>query len=527
MRKVILSSLILSSLLFCHVTIALSDTPVGGTCTGTWDLAGSPYLVTQDCVVPRYEKLTIKPGVTVIVGDNLSINVTGQLLAEGTQSQHITFTSPNESTTWNRIYFDSYGITFGSPASRFKYCDFSNAHTAIHMYVQGRHSDYYSPPGMTEMQIEISSCTFSDLETAIFGHASGRNRLPQDDRFHARLDPVIEKCVFDGTDQGIELFIDGNCVSHCGGAYSDAVIENCIFNDIPGFAFNMRDPVDWISASAGNPVFTNNTIIGCNQGVFVSRPFDGEIRNNIFYGNTLAVQRTGSTSETVYYNCFFNNVTDFDGYPSSYGDVCCVNANGDPCDIGFNIFMDPLFVSVVDPHLTLPSPCIDAGTDEEAPNDDIDGHPRPMRDAYDIGVDEYPCDCIDNDGDGFGSPACISCPDRRLDCDDDTSDDPIEVDCATCTCGEIDCSPACAKCIHPGDVEGPAGDPTCSDGIDNDCDHRIDHPADSDCPWDLAGAQTSTVEPKSLVRSGAVNRLAFLLLPLAAILILRIVRRNK
>lgn len=60
------------------------------------------------------------------------------------------------------------------------------------------------------------------------------------------------------------------------------------------------------------------------------------------------------------------------------------------------IHSDPLFVdlSSTSPinwnfHLQSGSPCIDAGTSENAPNTDIDGDSRPQGKGYDIGADEY------------------------------------------------------------------------------------------------------------------------------------------
>ena len=58
--------------------------------------------------------------------------------------------------------------------------------------------------------------------------------------------------------------------------------------------------------------------------------------------------------------------------------------------------------------------------------------------------------CVDNDGDGYGNPASVSCTNPQLDCNDN--------------------NPA----IHPGLQETPPGDPICSDGQDNDCDGFID-----------------------------------------------------
>ena len=127
----------------------------------------------------------------------------------------------------------------------------------------------------------------------------------------------------------------------------------------------------------------------------VKNPYDAKINNNIFYGNETGIERTGGLSSVVSYNCFFGNTDDFVGYPISYGQICCSNSNGDDCDIAFNIFMDPTFVSNSDWHLSGQSSCIDAGTGSAAPGDDMDGELRFAGAAHDIGIDEY----VDSDTD--------------------------------------------------------------------------------------------------------------------------------
>jgi hypothetical protein len=61
-----------------------------------------------------------------------------------------------------------------------------------------------------------------------------------------------------------------------------------------------------------------------------------------------------------------------------------------------------------------------------------------------------PPPCLDGDGDGYGDPSNPTCTYPEWDCDDT--------------------SPA----VHPGASEGPDGDPTCSDTLDNDCDGLAD-----------------------------------------------------
>lgn len=71
--------------------------------------------------------------------------------------------------------------------------------------------------------------------------------------------------------------------------------------------------------------------------------------------------RSGALSTTVGYNDFIFNSTNFVGYPVTYGQAILANRNGTPCDVLFNIYSDPLFVSPSDFHLQAGSPCIDAG----------------------------------------------------------------------------------------------------------------------------------------------------------------------
>ncbi|MFG0317927.1 MAG: right-handed parallel beta-helix repeat-containing protein [Planctomycetota bacterium JB042] len=102
------------------------STSVGGPifASTTWTTAGSPYCVTSSVIVGNGATLTIQPGVTVVVNQNLSISVgssvfgSGTLVAIGTPGQPIRFTGAlGTPGSWNELFFDpvstdaSYGAS--------------------------------------------------------------------------------------------------------------------------------------------------------------------------------------------------------------------------------------------------------------------------------------------------------------------------------------------------------------------------------------------------------------------------------
>ena len=175
-----------------------------------------------------------------------------------------------------------------------------------------------------------------------------------------------------------------------------------------------------------------------------------------------------------------------------------------------NIDLDPLFVGSGDYHLTVESPCIDAGIDASV-HEDIDGDVRPILAGFDMGADEYAGPCWDGDGDSYGDEMCSG-----DDCDDadpsinpgadEVCDDEIDNDCdGFIDRYDLDCphcidldgdgygDPASSECafpqwdcddsdpyVNPGAQEGPQTSSYCSDGIDNDCDGLSDA-SDPDC----------------------------------------------
>jgi VCBS repeat-containing protein len=108
-------TLTLLNLFFLFSAITFSQTNVSGIISSdtTWDLANSPYTVTGNVLVATGVTLTIEAGVTVKVSSSVVIQINGALIAIGTSSGKITFTS-NEpimnSGDWKYLDFSDTSV---------------------------------------------------------------------------------------------------------------------------------------------------------------------------------------------------------------------------------------------------------------------------------------------------------------------------------------------------------------------------------------------------------------------------------
>ena len=109
-----ISSLFLSTILFMSEdAVAMNH---NGSTTGdeTWLAVNNPHVVTADFTVGLGHNLTLEPGVRVEFVKNTTLRVKGRMIANGTPSSIITFTSdygkPKPDKYWEGIIIESTSI---------------------------------------------------------------------------------------------------------------------------------------------------------------------------------------------------------------------------------------------------------------------------------------------------------------------------------------------------------------------------------------------------------------------------------
>ena len=96
----------LLSILLTISGISYADTHIpAGNVSGTWTYANSPYIIDGEINIPVDSTLTIEPGIQVLFSGHYKFNIYGRLLAEGTETDTITFTAQNTTTGWHGLRF--------------------------------------------------------------------------------------------------------------------------------------------------------------------------------------------------------------------------------------------------------------------------------------------------------------------------------------------------------------------------------------------------------------------------------------
>lgn len=286
----------------------LTDVP-GGTVSGVWTTAGSPYRINGEITIPNDSTLTIEPGVEVVFMGHYKFNVQGRLLAVGTQLDSIHFTAANTQTGWHGIRFHSTPGT--NDSSKISYCSFryGKANTGDYNGAD-RCGGAISIRGFSKLAVAHSLFEFN-MNDGNIAAATGGAAI-----YVTQGSPVITKNVF--------LYNTGttDCAILCW--YTNAVISNNIFADNSG----PHGPVfcAYYSPTISGNIISHNTTTRAGGGIF-DMTTRAVVTNNIIVHN----RSYGGEGEGGGIKCWINdqslcmnNTVAFNSAAHG-GGICCNN----------------------------------------------------------------------------------------------------------------------------------------------------------------------------------------------------------
>ena len=427
--------LIIVSLVLVSTESGVGQTNItSGEVSGVWSAAGSPYYIQGEITVPNGTTLTIEPGVNIVFMGHYKLNVQGQLLAVGTQTDSIHFTADNTSTGWHGIRFINTPNT--NDNSNIIYCSlkYGKANTGSGydrcggaIFISGVNkvliSDCLFEYNMTSGDVGSTGgpgvCIFNGspmVTKSTFIHNDGTLGSAGAIKVDFTSNAVISNniisnntsswgaiiCAYQSDNQPT---ISGNIISNnvatvaAGGILIYSSVKPRIENNI---IFNNQAPIGGgiYCLTNANPVLVNNTIVDNSAtsggGIYCESNCDPIFINNILYGNSAStgnqVYLSDNESDPIFFFC------DIQGGKDGFGGVGAgTNYNGLYVN---NIDSDPLFLPVPEGKYILSnySQCIGSGIDSigisgvwyKVPPFCIMRNPRPSPDGTnpDIGACE-------------------------------------------------------------------------------------------------------------------------------------------
>jgi hypothetical protein len=404
----------------------LKRTSLSGSIYGT--LPAGEYEVSGSILVEDADTLIIEPGTTLRFHTGTEMKIDGLLVAEGTESDSIRFTSMPGSD-WNGLYF-----YLSTAPVRLNYCLVENSvERGIDIYtpdteiinsrISNNQSAYYAGGGISFTGGGTHRLTNSVIENNYYNHLTNPNSHGGGGiNFASSL--IIDNCII--RDNTSTKFGGGISGLNANLTINNSILENNTSGWSGGALCVLTYTTEYYKLNIENSIIKNNVTGGNAGGIYVYGGYYGDINNSIIYSNgqhgiylnscknfnvvNLTIQGNGNTG--IFINPFDNDlflshisncivsgnsgngiesdnfvpaVTNNNSWNNSGSNYLCgdfvgvevtTNANGYSCDAYENISADPQFLDEWngDLILTSASPCIDAGTNE------IDDYEFPIAD---------------------------------------------------------------------------------------------------------------------------------------------------
>jgi len=283
-------------------------------------------LLTGTVIIRPDAAVTIEPGARILMNTAAVLRVEGQLLANGTSNQPITFTRSTATTNWGRILFVK------AAPSRLGHCVIEFANSV------GDHQSYYDNDCNTNTaplpnrnyreavvslgtHLDIEGCTFQNLPYNTGSRDGDAIAIISDDvqnpgpasahiwncRFisigqgvHTRFSPVlVEYCTFGdkhGDNDDIDLYGESTPApviryNNFLPGHEDKINPTRCSAIIYGNIVNGSDDHGIVLRDRGRPIVFNNLIINCSSaGISVQNQCDALIANNTIVNSARGVR---------------------------------------------------------------------------------------------------------------------------------------------------------------------------------------------------------------------------------------------
>jgi len=330
--------------------------------------------------------LTINPGTLVKFFGNYSLNIQGRILALGTENDSIVFTSNSNSNSnkWDGIIFD--GTLATNDSSKFEFCKIEKCHKYEANSVAGGAFLILNFSKLTISNCKISDNSLSSSSSGMwYCYSYGGGIHLHNSSIKIINSEICNNNVDDGADYsyGGGLYCSNSCptiyntticnnsADWAGGIYcgwdSNPLLKNVLIYD---------NHSDGLYCYGSSPHILNSTISSNSYGIRLysycpnTSSSTPNIYNTILWDNSNSqVYLNGEDDDPNFYYC------DIQGGLQAFEGPGVQYYNGDYLN---NIDEDPLFENIY--HLSLGSPCIDAGTPDTTglhlPPWDLDGNVR-------------------------------------------------------------------------------------------------------------------------------------------------------
>ncbi len=358
--------------------MVMPEIEVNGNLQGNWS-SDFCYCIIGNSSIDQHTTLTIEAGTLIRFMGLYTLTVSGTLIAEGTETDSIRFTSGNRHPfegDWASITFIN-GI---SAATIFSHVIVEYAEIGILLQYAPLHisnsriSDNFCGIELMNSDPLIENSIFtSNYDHGIKIHENSAGTIRNNYFYNGECDIKLYQQNSSLITQNVFTQADNRAID-CNGCSAEFSF-NLFINTPGGIIMNNSNPYIHHNIFVGegeygvynfgsdnDPVINNNTFCNLEYGIRTINPQQFSVINNLFFGNNIGIYAYSPTADTQY-NLFYNNATNYGGAPDWFGIIDYTNANNDPCDLNYNLFMYPEFVDpqLLDFNLTENSPCIDAG----------------------------------------------------------------------------------------------------------------------------------------------------------------------